>query len=262
MFFRDPKTFGVILSYLREAVFDPSDPSDASEIFDHLRLNDTFFATLCDLEATAPSTPLPSEIVRLNVRGTIFYTTLATLRSHSESLLANMFQEGELASAPKDDNGAYLVDRYTHIDPILIKLRNVRQFSEHVGYSRVVLVCIASFFRDPKTFRVILSYMRTDKVFPCDLSGDILSPALHNREATASSTPLGCDFVWLNVGGTLFCTSLTTLRSRPGSKLAKMFQDKETMASLIADDKPGVYFIDRYTLKSYTLKSDLIFRKW
>ena len=53
----------------------------------------------------------PNEFVTLNVRGTVFNTTLATLRSDSGSKLAKMFQEGKLASAPKDENGAYRIDR-------------------------------------------------------------------------------------------------------------------------------------------------------
>jgi hypothetical protein len=75
--------------------------------------------------------PLMSTLLNLNVGGTTFTTTLSTLCSDSNSVLAAMFNPGMTGLAPaiKDANGAYFIDR------------------------------------DPKVFAVILGFLRTGKVF-------------------------------------------------------------------------------------------------
>jgi hypothetical protein len=77
-----------------------------------------------------------SEIVNLNVGGTHFTTTLSTLRLHSSSVLAAMFDpdRSRLLPALRDSSGAYFIDR------------------------------------DPKAFAVVLNYLRTGKVYQ-DRSG-------------------------------------------------------------------------------------------
>jgi hypothetical protein len=51
-------------------------------------------------------------LVSLNVGGTMFSTTLKTLRSRPGSIISQMFQGRVMASAPKDETGAYFIDRY------------------------------------------------------------------------------------------------------------------------------------------------------
>ena len=49
-----------------------------------------------------------SEIVRLNVGGTKYLTTVSTLRKYSKSMLGLVFMEK--ASLPADENGYLLID--------------------------------------------------------------------------------------------------------------------------------------------------------
>jgi hypothetical protein len=73
-----------------------------------------------------------SSLINLNVGGTSFSTTLSTLCSDSNSMLAAMFdpeRSSGRAPAMKDLNGAYFIDR------------------------------------DPKAFAVILGFLRTGEVF-------------------------------------------------------------------------------------------------
>jgi hypothetical protein len=80
-----------------------------------------------------------TKIISLNVGGRTFSTTLTTLLSHPDSVLAKMFTGTEAAAAAaaaevgmppamRDGTGAYFIDR------------------------------------DPETFAVILNYLRTGKV--------------------------------------------------------------------------------------------------
>ena len=63
------------------------------------------------------------ELISLNVGGTIFVTSAATLTKDHNSMLARMFGSTELPPARKDGDGNYFLDR------------------------------------DPETFRVILSFL-------------------------------------------------------------------------------------------------------
>ena len=64
--------------------------------------------------------------VTLNVGGTKFTTTRATLTSDPDSMLARMFQhEGAMQPAAQDLDGAYLIDRNPkYFEPILNYLRS------------------------------------------------------------------------------------------------------------------------------------------
>ncbi|KAI9266630.1 hypothetical protein BDA99DRAFT_506219 [Phascolomyces articulosus] len=88
--------------------------------------------TKTDFEAAANTgkdkTIFPSEKVKLNVGGTIFETSLSTLRREEASLLATMFS-GRHQLDPEDD-GSYFIDR------------------------------------DPKQFRLVLNYLRDLRVPP------------------------------------------------------------------------------------------------
>jgi hypothetical protein len=109
-------------------------------------------------------------------------------------------------------------------------------------------------------FKVVLAYLMTGLVRTSDLPDAALednSTTLYDPSPSPSTTiailPRGYNKVRVNVGGTLYYTTLTTLRSRPESKLSKMFQGRETMAGIRTPKEdihfPGDYFIDRYTRK-------------
>ena len=52
-----------------------------------------------------------ADLISLNVGGTIFTTTLATLTKDPDSMLAAMFRSSDLPPAKKDSNGCYFIDR-------------------------------------------------------------------------------------------------------------------------------------------------------
>eukprot|EP00727_Mastigamoeba_balamuthi_P007697 m51a1_g3548 putative fanconi anemia group m protein (1619) ;mRNA; r:997641-1008800 len=70
----------------------------------------------------------PSDWVRLNVGGTVFCTTRATLCVDKGSMLAKMFQSGSaFVSSEMDETGAFLLDRDpTYFRPLLNFLRTGR----------------------------------------------------------------------------------------------------------------------------------------
>jgi hypothetical protein len=64
---------------------------------------------------------------------------------------------------------------------------------------------------------------------------------------TANNSSASSTIVELNVGGVFYSTSVATLTSEPGSKLAKMFDSSKLMKDeeLTLKDSKGKYFIDR-----------------
>ena len=85
---------------------------------------------------------MSGEVISLNVGGTVFVTSVATLTQYPDSMLAAMFNpESERSPAKKDGQGNYFIDR------------------------------------DPKPFEVILSFLRRDK-----LSGDMGGCTLEQLE--------------------------------------------------------------------------------
>ena len=53
------------------------------------------------------------------------------------------------------------------------------------------------------------------------------------------------EIVWLNVGGSLYCTTRTTLTADPYSLLGKMFDEDSSFRAAAMKDDSGAYFIDR-----------------
>ena len=128
---------------------------------------------------------MSGEVISLNVGGTIFVTSVATLTKDPNSMLASMFGGAtELPPARKDGHGNYFVDR------------------------------------DPETFRVILSFLRS----AC-LSEDVAS--------------LGCTLEQLEVEADYFrlCGLLKIIRQRrsvePMSRRAPDPDDDDGVRDLI-----------------------------
>ena len=106
------------------------------------------------------------------------------------------------------------------------------------------------FFRDPKSFKVILSYLRKGLTALSDAGLEVPGGAQHDGEAIAPSTPWSHGFlldradpVRINVDGTMFSTSIPTLRSIPGSVIADLFQEGDRLASA-EKDETGAYLLD------------------
>merc|ERR1712059_83054 len=71
------------------------------------------------------STTLRKEWVRLNVGGTIFLTSRATLTKDPQSFLARIAMEGTELESDKDASGAFLIDRDPkYFSPVLNFLRH------------------------------------------------------------------------------------------------------------------------------------------
>jgi hypothetical protein len=84
--------------------------------------------TLSVLHLSTAVNNIMSTLINLNVGGTSFTTTMATLCSDQNSVLASMF-DPEKTPAIKDLSGAYFIDR------------------------------------DPKAFSVLLNFLRTGQIF-------------------------------------------------------------------------------------------------
>jgi len=76
-------------------------------------------------EPTTPTNTLRKEWVRLNVGGTIFLTSRATLARDPQSFLARVAMEGTELESDKDSSGAFLIDRDPkYFSPVLNFLRH------------------------------------------------------------------------------------------------------------------------------------------
>lgn len=100
-----------------------------------------------------PTTP-PSTIIHLNVGGTPYATTLATLRSQPGSRLATMFSGGADADSQKDDDGSYFIDRdgatFRHVLNYLRDGTLPRTTSEEM---KTEMKMEASFYQIPQLMR-------------------------------------------------------------------------------------------------------------
>ena len=123
-----------------------------------------------------------SEIVSLNVGGTLFTTTLTTLGQYREtSMLAAMFDPGSgIPPALRDANGAYFIDRNPKaFAAILSYLRTGELFDSYDGITMGEILCEARYFGlqglvekvrslSPSHRKVILVYLKDvdDKPHP------------------------------------------------------------------------------------------------
>ena len=167
-------------------------------------------------------------IVKLNVGGIYFATSLQTLTKDPKSMLAAMFS-GKFEMKPCED-GAFFIDR------------------------------------DGTHFRFILNYLRTGKLtlpegatFLKELLEEVefyqiqgMLMELKSFMSTSTTPSTGTSVIKLNVGGKFFATSLETLTRDPSSILATMCStgrhpDFNPMdygvKPQLSDD--GSFFIDR-----------------
>ena len=73
-------------------------------------------------------------MIKLNVGGTLFTTTVATLTKYPDSMLAIMFNPERRRAAEKDDNGNFFLDRDPKAFRVILQfLRNARLPEDIVG---------------------------------------------------------------------------------------------------------------------------------
>ena len=149
-------------------------------------------------------------IVKLNVGGHYFTTSLQTLTKDPNSMLAAMFS-GKFEMEPRGD-GAFFIDR------------------------------------DETHFRFILNYLRTGKLTSPEgeaalkeLQEEAEFYQIEGLIEKLKVNPQSLTSVKLNVGGHQFTTSLQTLTKDPNSMLAAMFSGKFEMKP----HEDGTFFIDR-----------------
>ena len=149
-------------------------------------------------------------IVKLNVGGHYFTTSLQTLTRDPNSMLAAMFS-GKFEMEPRGD-GAFFIDR------------------------------------DGTHFRFILNYLRTGKLTSPEgeaalkeLQEEAEFYQIEGLIEKLKVNPQSLTSVKLNVGGHQFTTSLQTLTKDPNSMLAAMFSGKFEMKP----HEDGTFFIDR-----------------
>eukprot|EP00112_Aurelia_sp_Birch-Aquarium-sp1_P001394 Seg1148.2 transcript_id=Seg1148.2/GoldUCD/mRNA.D3Y31 product="BTB/POZ domain-containing protein KCTD7" protein_id=Seg1148.2/GoldUCD/D3Y31 len=130
------------------------------------------------------------KVVKLNIGGQIFETNVKTLQKDPDSLLATMFSEQ--IEVIKQENETYFIDH------------------------------------DWTNFRHVLNYLRTGKIpqkITQDFGEELLEEALfYNIKGMVESITNSIKRVKINVGGSIFETSIDNLRKYPCSKLAKMLK--------------------------------------
>ena len=155
--------------------------------------------------------------VKLNVGGTHFETTRATLTSCPESLLAKMFDpNSKLPPAGVTEDGAFFLD-----------------------------AC-------PRAFAVILDWLRYIEILDKEVHPDDVIPVADYFglpelcEKLKALNINDVDIIRLNVGGTIFETTRGTMRQKPDSFLAKMFTPGSDIHPLnfLPVTADGSYFID------------------
>ena len=129
-----PRAFAVILNWLRyrEIIGKEIHPEDVIPVADYFGLPE-----LCEkLEANNDY----AVIIRLNVGGTIFETTRATLTQRPDSKLAKMFTPGSETSPPRTKDGAYFIDGCPKAAEVIINW--LRTGSPHIStitkYDRII----------------------------------------------------------------------------------------------------------------------------
>ena len=151
-----------------------------------------------------------NERVQLNVGGSHFETTRATLTSCPDSLLARMFDpDSELPPATVTEDGAFFLD-----------------------------TC-------PRAFTVILNWLRYKEILlGKEVTSKDVIPVADYFGLTELSAKLDnvSDIIRLNVGGTIFETTRGTMTQKPGTKLAGMFTPFSRTSPPVTPD--GSYFID------------------
>ena len=150
-------------------------------------------------------------IVKLNVGGHYFTTSLQTLTKDPNSMLAAMFS-GKFEMEPRGD-GAFFIDR------------------------------------DGTHFRFILNYLRTGKLtlpdgatFLKELAEEAEFYQIQGILDKLKLMTESLTSVKLNVGGHYFTTTLQTLTKDPNSRLAAMFSGEHAENSTIFLDRDGQHF--------------------
>lgn len=169
--------------------------------------------TFVSLQASVESQTKAWSFVHLNVGGVIYSTSVKTLTTCRDSMLANMFTQNAMMPAEMDEHGHFMIDRdgllFRHI---LNYLRNGElnlpdNFGEHKQ-----LLAEATFYQIDPLMKEINSYF--------DKDGRIS----------------------LNVGGKCYMTSKYTLTKFQDSVLCKMLTDGDQS---IRRDDGGRFIIDR-----------------
>ena len=153
-----------------------------------------------------------SDIIKINVGGRIFQTTLKTLQKEPESLLASMFSK--CFDLKKEDDGSYFIDH------------------------------------DGTHFHHILNYLRAGKLGDDDVEEwgyKILKEAEFYGLKGLERQMLEKDTLVLNIGGKKFLINHDVLRKYPESMLGKMLRgDKDAYVKrsdgTIHVDRDGTHF--------------------
>ena len=153
------------------------------------------------------------QVIDLNVGGTRYTTSHSTLTKYPKSMLGAMFSGRYSEEAMKHSDGSFFIDRDgTHFRHILNYLRD----GENV---------IKFFPRSPEALQELLHeaqyYQLEDLVTALQTLGKIV----------------------LDVGGTRYTTSRSTLTKYPESMLGVMFSGRHDIEAMECSD--GSFFIDR-----------------
>ena len=128
-----PRAFAVILNWLRyrEIIGKEIYPEDVIPVADYFGLPE-----LCEkletLKKPVTENNNEGDIIRLNVGGTIFETTRATLTAHPHTEIARMFSPGSQTSPLLTKDGSYFIDACPKSAEVVLNWIRRASEEEHV----------------------------------------------------------------------------------------------------------------------------------
>ena len=141
---------------------------------------------------------MSGKVIRLNVGGTLFTTTVATLTKYPDSMLAAMFNpESERPPAGKDDNGNFFMDRNPRAFVYILEfLRNARLPEDITGCNIEQVEWEADYFGLQELLEIIGK--RKDKEEREKVEKELLeceekAAEMYKKSANARKTWLDCD---------------------------------------------------------------------
>ena len=99
---------------------------------------------------------MSGEVISLNVGGTIFATSVATLTQYPNSMLGAMFDpESERPPARKDGQGNYFIDRDPEPFKVVLSFLRTARLTNPCGCTLEQLECEADYFGLEELLKII-----------------------------------------------------------------------------------------------------------